>query len=238
MNTQQHPQQQRLLLIDTFNFLHRAYYALPKSLSDSEGNPTNAIYGVTTMLLTILDVVEPTYVVAAMESKEPVKRFERFNEYKANRKPMDYELEVQIKGVVDILKAFNIKCVSYAGYEADDVIGTFASSAMDHEITTIIASNDRDLWQLVNKATTAFIPRTKGVSEWIGPNEVFARMGLTPDQIVDYKALRGDPSDNIPGIKGVGEKTASQLLTRYKTVEEIYKNLESIEQKKRQKKTY
>ncbi len=232
----------KLLLIDTFNFLHRAYHALPKTFTDGNGNPTNAIYGVTSMLINIFDALEPDYAVAALDSIEPTFRVEDFTAYKAHRKPMEDTLAAQIEPVFDIIDAFGVKKVTVNGYEADDIIGTMVTrfsgpaGAKKEPVESIIASNDRDLWQLVAKDVIVMLPATKGTDEWIGEKEVEARMELTPSQIPDYKGLRGDQSDNIPGVHGVGEKTATALIKQFGSLEAIYQNLPAVEPKSLRKK--
>lgn len=217
----------KLVLIDTFNFLHRAYHALPKTLTDGKGNPTNAVYGVTSMLITLFDQLKPDYVVAAMDSVEPTFRVEDFTAYKAHRKPMEDDLASQIDKVFEILKAFGIKQITVNGYEADDIIGTIAKD-VGGEVEVVIVSNDKDLWQLVTKDVLVMSPSKGNGTDWIGPSEVEKRMGFSPKQLIDYKALRGDPSDNIPGVYGVGEKTAKKLIGEYENVEKIYKNIDKI----------
>lgn len=219
----------KLLLIDTFNFLHRAYHALPLTLTNSKGQPTNAVYGVTSMLISVFDQIKPDYVVAALDSKEPTFRVEDFTGYKAHRKPMDENLAVQIPMVIEVMEAFGIKILQVNGYEADDIIGTLTAKHTDNGMDIIIVSNDRDLWQLVDKDVLIMSPQKGNSVEWVGPDEVVKRYGFKPEQLIDYKALRGDPSDNIPGVHGVGEKTALKLIEEFGTLEEIYKNIASIE---------
>ncbi|EKD99413.1 MAG: hypothetical protein ACD_22C00259G0006 [uncultured bacterium] len=218
----------KLLLIDTFNFLHRAYHALPQSFRDDKGEPVNAVYGVTSMLINILSQIKPDYAVAALDGIKPTFRVENFTAYKAHRKPMEENLSSQIPKVFEILDAFGIKSVVIDGYEADDVIGTFAVKNASESVQVVVVSNDRDMWQLLNKDVVAMVPSTTGSAEWVGPNEVYTRMGIKPDQIPDYKGLRGDPSDNIPGVHGVGEKTALKLIQEFGGVEEIYKNISKV----------
>jgi DNA polymerase I len=220
----------KLLLIDTFNFLHRAYHALPKTFTDSEGTPTNAVYGVASMMINIFDSIKPDYAVAALDSEEPTFRVENFTSYKAHRKPMEDDLSVQIKPVFEIIEAFGVRMLTVNGYEADDIIGTLAHrlGGDEQDLQIIIASNDRDLWQLVNENVVVMLPSTKGSAEWLGPREVGARLGFDPKLLIDYKGLRGDASDNIPGVFGVGEKTAKSLIEKFGTLEEIYKNIDSV----------
>ncbi len=228
----------RLLIIDTFNFLHRAYHAIPKNFKDSEGNPTNAIYGVTSMLVSALDEIKPNYIVCAVESKERLLRLDDFEDYKAHRKPMDEDLSVQIPGVFEILDAFGIEQIDVKGYEADDVIATLVENfkKIDSEdgkidLEILILSNDRDLWQLVGANVFVMLPVKDGFVEWIGPDQVNTRMGFGVNRVADYKALKGDPSDNIPGVAGIGEKTAKDLIQEFGGLDDIYAAVESRPEK-------
>ncbi|NMB70140.1 hypothetical protein GYA27_02990 [candidate division WWE3 bacterium] len=220
---------EKIILIDTFNFLHRAYHALPNTFRSPDGEPTNAVYGVTSMLINLFSEVKPNYVVAALDMQEATFRIEDFTGYKAQRKPMEEDLSSQIPKVIEIMEAFGIKIVGVNGYEADDVIATVAKT-YEHNYEIVIVSNDRDLWQLASDTVSIMLPNTKGAVEWLGPKEVLARFGFPPSKIADYKGLRGDPSDNIPGVYGIGEKTATDLIKKYGSLEEIYKNVEKIEQ--------
>jgi DNA polymerase I len=218
----------KILLIDTFNFLHRAYHALPKTLTNGAGEPTNAVYGVTSMLISVFDQVRPDYVVVAMEGEGPTFRVENFTGYKAHRKPMENELSSQIPKVIEVIDAFGLTRVQVNGYEADDVIGTICERfGDDHEI--VVVSNDRDLWQLLDKNVVVMVPEKGGTVSWVGEKEAEVRFGFNPDKLIDYKALRGDPSDNIPGVHGIGDKTAKKLIDAYGTVEEIYRHIGEIE---------
>jgi DNA polymerase-1 len=217
----------KLLIIDTFNLLHRAYHALPSTFRDKSGDPVNAVYGVSSMLITLLGKIKPDYVIAALESKTPTFRVEDFTAYKAQRKPMEEDLAVQIPKVLEILSAFGIKQLQVNGYEADDVVGTVAKRFSD-KCEVAIISNDRDLWQLTGGNIMVGLPGGKGDVEWLGGKEAEARLGFDPIKVADYKGLRGDPSDNIPGVFGIGEKTATKLIQEYGSIEEIYKNINKI----------
>ena len=217
----------KLLVLDTFNFLHRAYHALPKTFTDPEGEPINAVYGVTSMIISVLDQIRPTYIAAALDSEKPTFRVEEFTQYKAQREPMDEELANQIPKVFEILDAFGIKKIVAEGFEADDVIGTIATK-FSNKVDVIIVSNDRDLWQLTNHEVMIMYPQRNKTFDWIGGGEAKARLGFDPGKITDFKGLRGDPSDNIPGVKGIGEKTATKLIQDFGTMENIYKNIEDI----------
>ena len=218
----------KLLIIDTFNFFYRAYHALPVSLTDSTGTPVNAVYGVSSMLINIFALIKPDYVIAALESVEKTERKKQFEDYKAHRKPMDEELKVQIPILFEVLKAFDICTLTLNGYEGDDIIGSLAKTyAKDMEI--VIASNDRDLWQLVGGNVLVMSPKNNASSaDWIGIREVVAKFGFGPEKIVDYKALTGDPSDNIPGVMGIGKVSATKLLVKYGSLDEIYAHLEEV----------
>ena len=217
----------KLLLIDTFNFLHRAFHALPKTFKDANNEPTNAVYGVTSMLINIFDTLKPDYAVAALDGEKPTFRVGEFTGYKAHRAEIDPDLASQIPKVFEILDAFGVKKIVVEGYEADDVIGTLVTK-LKAKTDIVIASNDRDLWQLVGKNVAIMLPTKEGPAEWLWEREVKARLGFEPKLLADYKALRGDPSDNIPGVYGVGEKTAQDLVERYGCIEEIYRHISEI----------
>lgn len=225
----------KLLILDTFNFLHRAYHALPTSFRGPDGEPTNAVYGVTSMILNVLDQIKPDYIVAALDGKEPTFRVEEFTSYKAQRKPMEDDLKIQIPKVFEILDAFEINKIVVEGYEADDVIGTVTKKFRD-KVSIVIVSNDRDLWQLAGKGTIIMVPGKKGQIDWMGEKEVDLRLGFEADKIADYKGLRGDTSDNIPGVYGIGEVTATKLLQKYNSLEDIYKNIDTVEPESLRKK--
>jgi DNA polymerase-1 len=218
----------KLLIIDTFNFLHRAYHALPSTFRGPDGQPTNAVYGFTSMVLNVLEQIKPDYMVAALDGQEPTFRVGEFTAYKAQRKPMEDDLQVQIPKVFEILDAFEIKRIVVEGYEADDVIGTVAAK-FKGKVDIVIVSNDKDLWQLAGNGNIIMVPGKKGEMECMGEKEVDARLGFEAEKVADYKGLRGDPSDNIPGVFGVGEVTATKLLQKYGHLEDIYKNIDSVE---------
>ncbi len=218
----------KLLILDTYNFLHRAYHALPPTFRSADGEPTNALYGVTSMLINMLTQIKPDYVIAAADGSETTFRSENFTAYKAQRKPMESDLESQIPKVIDMLSAFGIRVIQIDGYEADDIIAT-ATLKFSPKTDVIVASNDKDLWQLAGEHTMILLPDTKGNTNWLGRNEVVARLGFPPEKIADYKGLRGDPSDNIPGVFGIGDKTAVKLLEEFASVEDIFKNIDKVE---------
>lgn len=218
----------KFLIIDLFNLIHRAYHALPKEFTDRNGNPTNAIYGVSSMLINVLQQVSPDYVVAVADTEKPTFRHVDFTGYKAHRRPTEDMLSVQIPKIKEVVKAFGINMVSTDGYEADDLVGTLAVKNQDC-CQMILLSNDRDLWQLASPNILIMLPSTRGDKiEWIGEKEVVARLGVTPAQVPDYKGLVGDASDNIPGVYGVGEKGASALIRDFGSIERIYKNIDQV----------
>jgi len=221
----------KLILIDGNAIIHRAYHALPP-LTTKSGELVNAVYGFTSTLLSVIEKFKPDYVAASFDLKGPTFRHEKFVEYKANRVKADDELYAQIPRVKDVVRAFNIPIYEQAGFEADDVIGTLAKQAgeLKNEIETIIVTGDMDTLQLIDDSTKVYTMR-RGLSDAViyDTESATARYGgLTPSQLIDYKGLRGDPSDNIPGVKGIGEKTAITLLTEYKTVEGVYEHIDKI----------
>ncbi len=218
----------KLLIIDLFNLIHRAYHALPKEFTDKEGNPTNAIYGVASMLINVLQQVSPDYVVAVADTEKPTFRHVDFTGYKAHRRPMEDTLSVQIPKIKALINAFGVVMISTDGYEADDLVGTLAvKNGADCQV--ILFSNDRDLWQLAGGNISIMLPSTKGDKiEWLGEREVIARLGVAPAQVPDYKGLVGDFSDNIPGVRGIGPKTASELIREYGSIEAIYAQIDTV----------
>ena len=221
-----------MILIDGNAILHRAFHALPP-LTNSEGIIVNAVYGFFSMFLKILEDQKPDFLVVCFDKKAPTFRKELFVGYQAKRPKMSENLSPQIKFVHDILKKVKIEIFEVDGYEADDLIGTISVQAikgkLDGGIDVFIVSGDRDLLQLVNGNVKMIAPVT-GLTNMIIFDEasVLQKYGIKPSQMVDYKALVGDPSDNYPGVAGIGPKTASALINEYKSLENIYKNLEGI----------
>ena len=220
----------KLILIDGNAIIHRAYHALPP-FTTKKGELVNAVYGFASTLLSVIAEFQPDYVVASFDLAGKTFRHEKFQDYKATRIKGDDELYAQIPRVKEVVKAFNIPIYEQAGFEADDVIGTIAKQVKQdkEDIKTIIVTGDMDTLQLVDDTTSVYTMR-RGLSDSMMYNseKVFERYGLTPAQIIDYKALRGDPSDNIPGVKGIGEKTAVTLLQKYATLDGVYANIEEI----------
>jgi DNA polymerase-1 len=222
----------KLVIIDGHAILHRAFHALPP-LTNRNGEPINAVYGLTSMLLRVIRDFKPTYLAVCFDEKEKTFRHEALESYQAQRPKMADELSSQIQKAKDVVSAFNIPIFSKPGYEADDVIGTLAEKTKEE---VVIITGDKDILQLVNKRIKVFLP-IKGLSEGklMGEEEVKIKMGVTPELIPDYKALVGDPSDNYPGVPGIGPKTAINLLDEFGSVGGVYKNLKKIPEKTREK---
>ena len=216
--------QNKILLLDSNSLMHRAYHALP-NLKSSKGLYTGAIYGFLSILLRLIKEQKPTHIAAAFDLHGPTFRHEMFKDYKATRKPMDEELRQQVEPLKQLITAMGIKIVSLQGYEGDDILGTL-SKRFDDEC--IIVTGDRDSFQLVSPTTKVFWTK-KGVSDIeVYDEERLLQDGFTVSQFIDYKALRGDTSDNVPGIAGVGEKTAKQLLEKYGSLDEILAHADEI----------
>lgn len=223
------PKKQTLLLIDAHAIIHRAFHALPP-LTTSDGTPINAVYGYLLILLRALKDLQPDYVAVAFDSPGKTFRHKQFSAYKAHRVTPPDELVAQFPLVREVTAAFSFPVIAKTGYEADDIIGTLADGMKKHsEIHTIIITGDLDLLQLVN-SRTAVLKLHKGVKETVLFDEkmVKEKIGVTPAQIPDFKGLRGDASDNIPGVKGIGEKGAVKLLQQFGTIENIYKHLDTL----------
>ena len=217
----------KLALIDSHALIHRAYHALPP-MTTKEGQPTGAVYGFTTMLLKMLKTVKPTHVAATFDLKGPTFRHLAYQEYKAHRKKPDDELIAQFVVVREVLTAFNIPIIDKQGFEADDIIGTLAKQ-MVGKAKVVVVTGDKDTLQLVNDDVTVFTLK-RGMSDTVLYDEALVRerYGFEPLLLPDYKGLAGDPSDNIPGVRGIGDKTAKDLVSEYGSIEEIYAHLEEV----------
>ena len=223
----QDSKKQKLVLIDGNAIIHRAYHAIPKNFTTPEGEPSNAVYGFATMLLRLIEELKPTHIAVCFDRPEPTFRHKAFLDYQSQRPEVDSELISQFQKVRDLVTAFNIPYYEKPGYEADDIIGTISQKAKIEEV--IIITGDRDILQLVNEKVKVFLP-TKGLSTAImmDKTQVQKKLGVFPKQIIDYKALVGDPSDNYKGVPGIGPVTAENLLEKYKNFENIYKSLDAI----------
>ena len=220
------PENKKLLIIDANALIHRAFHALPP-LTTKSGEQVNAVYGFLLVLFRALKEFQPEYAVAAFDFPGKTFRHEKFEQYKAKRPKAPAELYNQIPLIKNVLAGFNIPVFEKQGFEADDIIGTIADKSAEE---SVIISGDMDILQLVNAKTRAYILK-RGIKEAIlyDTDEVKKKYeGIGPGQLADFKGLRGDPSDNIPGVLGVGEKTALDLLKQFGTLENIYKEIDKV----------
>jgi DNA polymerase-1 len=218
-----------LYLIDGSAYLYRAFHAIRGGLSNSRGMPTNAAFGFTRMLLKLMDEKKPEHLAVLFDMKGPTFRHERYPEYKANRPPAPDDLVVQIPWVKDITRAFNIPLLEKEGFEADDLIGTLARQAEAAGYHVVMVTGDKDFLQLVTEKTRLWDPMKEVET---GPEEVREKFGLDPADLVDVMGLSGDTSDNVPGVPGIGPKTAAKLIRDFGSMEKLYENVETIKAKK------
>lgn len=226
----------KLVIIDSHALLHRAYHALPKDSLTQRGKPINAVYGFFSMLLSAVETLEPEYLITCFDAPGPTFRHEKFIGYQAHRPKMENELKSQVDLTRETVSQAGIPMKMIEGYEADDLAGTIAKKIQSSNIQklkkngqTIIVTGDKDLMQLVDDQTCLYL-LGRGISggEIVGPDEVQEKLGVSPSQVVDYKALVGDASDNYPGVYGIGPKTAEKLFAKYDAVEEMYDHLDEI----------
>lgn len=220
----------RLFIIDGSSYIFRAFFGVP-NLTNSKGFPTNAVFGFLKMLKNTLGIYKPTHIVIALDSKEKTFRKELYPEYKANRDAMPEELSVQVPYIDELINAMNIPNIRIHGVEADDIIASLAKKAEEHDFEVTIISGDKDLMQLVNDKTIMIdtlknkIYNVKGVVE---------KLGVEPKHVVDYLSITGDASDNVPGVRGIGPKGAVKLISEFGTLEDIYKKIDAVKNKKHQ----
>ena len=225
---------EKIVLIDGHSILNRAFFGVPP-LTNSEGLHTNAVYGFLNIMFKILDEEKPDYLTVAFDRSEPTFRHQMFDAYKGTRKPMAQELREQVPVMKEVLQAMGIKIVEMPGYEADDLLGTIAGMAEVQGMDVSIISGDRDLLQLATEKVKIRIPKAKRTGTEIEDYyaaDVVERYQVTPKEFIDVKALMGDSSDNIPGVPGIGEKTATNLIVAYKSIENAYAHLEEITPKR------
>jgi DNA polymerase I len=222
-----------VLLVDGYAVIHRAYHAIPP-LSTAKGEPTNALFGFALMLLRALTDLKPDYVAVALDRPGPTFRHLEYEAYKAQRPPAPDDLRQQFNRLRDLVRVLGVRSYELEGFEADDLIGTLARSAESRGWRVIIATGDADALQLVTESTSVLTP-VRGFSETVtyGPEGVRERYGIDPVQLPDYKALNGDPSDNIKGVPGIGQKTASKLLAQYGTVERLLEAVSELPERTR-----
>lgn len=219
---------ERIIIIDGNSLINRAFYALPP-LTTKDGQHTNAIYGFVTMLLKVIEDYKPDYMGVAFDKKAPTFRHKEFTDYKAGRKKMPLELAQQLEPLKEVLDAFNVYRIELEGFEADDLIGTIAKYCEGQGIESLIVTGDRDALQLTSDRTKVLFTK-KGISqlEIYDAKKVMEEYEVTPTQFIDLKGLMGDKSDNIPGVPGVGEKTAIKLLKQFESIENLIQNTEEI----------
>ena len=224
-------EKKRLLIVDGNSILNRAYYVI-LPLSAPDGTPTNAVYGFLNILLKYLEEETPDYLGVAFDLKAPTFRHKMFDDYKAQRKPAPDDFIVQIPIMKEVLSAMDCKCIELEGYEADDIIGTVSKICDENDVSCSILTGDKDDLQLSSDNTVVKLVVTRMGNTTTTPydyNAVIEKFGVTPSECIDVKGLAGDPSDNIPGVKGVGEKTAVSLIEKYQSIENIYDKIDEIE---------
>ena len=227
---------QKIMLMDGHSILNRAFYGMP-DFTNRNGVHTGAILGFFNILYKYLEEEKATHLLVAFDRKEPTFRHERFAEYKGTRKPMPAELHEQVPLLKNILKAMNIPVLERPGYEADDILGTIGRAGEEQGFDVSIVSGDRDLLQLATDIVKIKIPKTKAtgtITEEYFAKDVEAAYGVTPTEFIDLKGLMGDASDNIPGVPGIGEKTASKIITTFHSIENAYEHIDEVMPKRAQ----
>src|SRR5436305_3835341 len=226
----------KILLLDGSSLACRAFFALPTDLATASGQVTNAVFGFTSMLINLLKDHQPDGIGVAFDRPEPTFRHELISDYKEGRAEAPDILRQQMGLVRQVLEALKIPMVDVAGYEADDVIATLATQAKDKSDEVIVVTGDRDEYQLVEDPCVKVLYNRRGVSDYVLYDEagIKDRTGVTPVQYPEYAALRGDPSDNLPGVPGVGEKTAAKLINTYGDLDGIFANLDRATPKLRE----
>lgn len=220
---------EHLVLIDGHHAMYRAYWAIPRTLTTSKGEQVNTVFGVASMLLSILKLEQPTYLVACFDAGEETFRHQENKTYKEGRADTPDDFYTQIPRVLALIDAFGFAQASHPKYEADDFLCTYAKEGERAGMRVTIVTGDRDALQLANATTRIAIPRGGFASvESMGPEEIEAKYGIRPEQVPEYKGLMGDASDNLPGVKGIGPKTAAELLQTYETLDGIYEHLGDI----------
>ncbi|MCF0231640.1 MAG: hypothetical protein HUJ63_05100, partial [Enterococcus sp.] len=226
----------QIAVIDGNSLMHRAFHAIPPTMIADNGLHTNAVFGFLSMLFKMIEVLKPDAIVCAFDRGRPEFRMKALEQYKAQRKPMDEHLREQFPIIEEVLESLDIPVVFKKGWEGDDVLATIAArnEALGYE--TLLVSGDRDILQLTNEKTKV-VATKKGISEIaiMGPKEVEEKYGVRPDQIPDYLGIKGDSSDNIPGVAGIGEKGAAKLLQEFGSLDAVYENLDKIKGKQKEK---
>ena len=224
---------ERLFLLDGMALAYRAYYSfITRPLLNSKGENTSAIYGFVTALMKILDDEKPDHIAVVFDTKEPTFRHEMYPEYKATRQKMPEDMASQLGKLKDVVRAFNTPLLELPGYEADDIIGTLARRAEKENVVTYMVTADKDYMQLISPRVKMYRPgKAGGESEIVEEKGVLEKFGVTPDRVIDVLALIGDKSDNVPGVPGIGEKTAIPLVQKFGSIDDLYSHLDDIPQK-------
>ena len=221
---------EKIVLIDGHSILNRAFYGVP-DLTNAEGLHTNAVYGFLNILFKILEEEKPEYLIVTFDVHAPTFRHEMFADYKGTRKPMAEELRQQVPVIKEVLKAMDIAIIEKAGLEADDLLGTISRTCEEKGMEVAVISGDRDTLQLATEHVKIRIPKTKGgrteIEDYYAA-DVKERYEVTPTEFIDVKALMGDTADNIPGVPGVGEKTATKIIVEYGSLENAYAHVEEL----------
>ncbi len=221
-----------IAVIDGNSLMHRAFHAVPPAMTAPDGTPTNAAFGFMSMLIKFIDKAHPDAIICAFDRGRPAFRMEALSQYKAQRPPMDPNLKAQFPVIENLLRSMNIPVVTLDGWEGDDILGTIAARDEKLGYKTLLVTGDKDAYQLASDLTY-IVTTKKGISDVAiyGPDEVVERYGIQPKQVPDFLGLKGDPSDNIPGVAGIGEKKAASMLQKYQTLEGIYENLDKFKGK-------
>lgn len=220
---------EHLVIIDGHHLMYRAYWAIPRTLSTRSGEQVNTVFGMASMLLHILKQEEPDALLLCFDAGEETFRHQENETYKDGRAETPDDFYAQIPRVMELIQAFGFPHVSDGTYEADDFLCTYAKAAEAADMRVTIVTGDRDAFQLATARTRIAIPHSGYLkAEYLGPEEIVAKYGIRPDQVPAYKGLTGDPSDNLPGVKGIGPKTAAELLQSYDTLEGVYEHLGDI----------
>jgi len=227
-NNKKHETEKTIYFIDGSAFIHRAFHAI-RGLATSKGMPSNAIFGYTRMLLKLIEDRKPKYIGVFFDVKGPTFRHEMYKDYKANRPPMADELVVQIPYVKDVTRGLNIQIIEKVGFEADDLIGTLASKAEADGFTVVMVTGDKDFMQLVTQKTSIWDPMKEKITD---ETTVIKELGITPGQVIDMMGFSGDMADNIPGVPGIGPKTAVSLIKEFGSMESVYEKINTIKKKK------
>ena len=222
----------KLIVVDGNSIVNRAFYGImgSKMLQTADGTYTNAVYGFLAILFKELEEINPEYIAVAFDLKAPTARHKMYDGYKANRKGMPDELAAQMPILKNVLKAMNITIIEKEGYEADDILGTLSVMAEKQGIDVALLTGDRDSFQLATDKVSIYIPRTKNgktETDIFDRNKVLEVYGVEPKQMIEVKGLQGDTSDNIPGVPGIGEKTALSIVKKYGTIEKLYEMIEA-----------